>query len=550
MVMGVPAHDARDNIFAKHHNIPIITVIRPVEETEDEVITDYGTLQESVEFSGLTSHDAINAINARLAEVDKGGKHTQFRLRDWLVSRQRYWGTPIPVIHCQACGPVGVSLHDLPVKLPELTYQTDKNLRSENTSSPLAWMDDWKRTSCPRCGGPAERDTDTLDTFVDSSWYYLRYCDAQNEKEAFSSDSVSTWMKKGVDLYIGGIEHAILHLLYSRFITKFLNDQGLICTDEPFAELLAQGMVLGRTYKSPKSLRYLKPSDYFLDPSTMTVVDRQTKQPVIEGWEKMSKSKHNGVDPETMRKVYGADAIRLAVLFKAPPTQQLEWDEADLAGQTRWLGRIRSLIDSVDPVSNQRVNAIPSEISELKLFLHTTIKRVTESLSKQYAFNVGIAELMKLSNYLGEKQHLSQSKLYWSSIEALVIMLGPLAPHSACEFFELMQRKNITSPELESKLDVHHCPWPKYNSAILDKAKIKFVIQVNGRVRDEVMIHTEQLGNQDFVLQSAKEKNAIQKYLSGQQIDRVIFVSPKKQGYHGTLNIITSKSSYDRPLHS
>ncbi|CCI50754.1 unnamed protein product [Albugo candida] len=541
MVMGVPAHDIRDNSFAKFHNIPIIKVIQSADEETHKVITDYGILQDSIEFTGLSSHNAIDAINARLTELDKGGKYTQFRLRDWLVSRQRYWGTPIPIIHCEVCGPVGVPLKDLPVKLPKLTSKHDKVSRSEDTLSPLAWMDDWKQTSCPKCGGQAERDTDTLDTFVDSSWYYLRYCDAQNEKEAFNSDSVSMWMKKGVDLYIGGIEHAILHLLYSRFITKFLNAQGLISTDEPFAELLAQGMVLGRTYKSPKSLRYLKTSDYYLDHSTMTMLERQSKQPVIVGWEKMSKSKYNGVDPETIRKVYGADAIRLAVLFKAPPTQQLEWDEADLAGQTRWLGRIRSLIENLGTAPLQKVDANMSEIDEMKLFMHTSIKRVSESLSKQYAFNVGIAELMKLSNYLGEKQHLAHSKHYWRSLEVLVIMLGPLAPHSACEFFYLMQQKNIISSKLENKEDVHHCPWPKYDSAVLDLAKIKYMIQVNGRKRDEVIIHAEQQGNQEVVLQSAKQRKIIQKHLSGQRIDQIIFVSPKKQGYHGTINIIASK---------
>ncbi|KAJ8522602.1 hypothetical protein ON010_g17674 [Phytophthora cinnamomi] len=428
VVMGVPAHDSRDLAFARHHNLEVRSVVGTIDGSlcnEDEVFTEHGVLHDSGDFSGMVSEEATTAINARLEDKGVGGATTQFRLRDWLVSRQRYWGTPVPIIHCASCGSVGVPTEQLPVELPPVGEDVADDLRGKGSSdSPLARMADWKHCKCPRCGGEAERDTDTLDTFVDSSWYYMRYCDARNDAAAFKPEHARAWLKKaGVDLYIGGIEHAILHLLYSRFVTKFMCDQGFLATDEPFAQLLAQGMVLGRTHKSPGSLRPLAPGEYeeAMQDGRAVVIEKKTGLPVVTLWEKMSKSKHNGVDPEQIRARHGADVTRLAVLFKAPPAHELEWDEADLAGQSRWLARVWSLLDGALVHRRQGRSVAGEEEEELRHELHGTIKRVTEALNDYQSFNVAIAELMKLSNLLGERRtQLQGSATYEEALRALV----------------------------------------------------------------------------------------------------------------------------------
>ncbi|OWZ18199.1 Leucine-tRNA ligase [Phytophthora megakarya] len=543
VVMGVPAHDCRDLAFARHHNLEVRSVVGSSDGVvcnEDEVFTDHGVLRDSYEFSGMTSQEAIVAINSRLEGENVGGAVTQFRLRDWLVSRQRYWGTPVPIIHCPSCGPVGVPIEQLPVELPFVGDDVADYLRGKGSSdSPLARMTDWRQCKCPCCGGEAERDTDTLDTFVDSSWYYMRYCDARNDMTAFTPKQARTWLKNsGVDLYIGGIEHAILHLLYSRFVTKFMFDQGFLATDEPFAQLLAQGMVLGRTHKSPSSLRPLAPGEYeeVTNDGRIIVVEKKTGLPVVTLWEKMSKSKHNGVDPEQIRARHGADVTRLAVLFKAPPAHELEWDEADLAGQSRWLVRIWSLLDSALAYRSQgaRAPVDEEEENELRHELHGTIKRVTEALNVYQSFNVAIAELMKLSNVLGERRTLLQgSPVYEEALLALVQMLAPLAPHTAAEMFQTLQVDDKAA-------DVHACTWPMYDLAMLDRAQVKVVLQVQGKPRDTIFVDATFLETQDSdaVLALALASPAVQRHLQGRDVRKAILVSPKKQGAHGLLNIV------------
>ncbi|POM75522.1 Leucine-tRNA ligase [Phytophthora palmivora] len=543
VVMGVPAHDSRDLAFARHHNLEVRSVVGSSDGAvcnEDEVFTDHGVLYDSNEFSGMTSLEAMTAINTRLEGEGVGGEVTQFRLRDWLVSRQRYWGTPVPIIHCPSCGPVGVPTEQLPVELPPVGDDVADDLRGKGSSdSPLARMADWRFCKCPRCGGEAERDTDTLDTFVDSSWYYMRYCDARNDATAFTPEQARTWLKStGVDLYIGGIEHAILHLLYSRFVTKFMFDQGLLATDEPFAQLLAQGMVLGRTHKSPSSLRPLAPGEYevITAGSRTVVVEKKTGLPVVTLWEKMSKSKHNGVDPEQIRARHGADVTRLAVLFKAPPAHELEWDEADLAGQSRWLARIWSLLDGALAHHSQGASspAGEEEEKELRHELHGAIKRVTEALNVYQSFNVAIAELMKLSNLLGERRtRLQGSSAYEEALQALVQMLAPLAPHTAAEMFQTLQVGDEAA-------DVHACTWPVYDPALLDRAQVKVVLQVQGKPRDTILVDPVLLETQDSdaVLALALASPAVQRHLQGREVRKAILVSPKKQGTHGLLNIV------------
>lgn len=549
--MGVPAHDSRDYAFALHHGLSIEQVVVPSDgesttsetTSNEDLFTERGVLQNSGEYSGLTSEAAMKAINDKLIGEGIGGPVTQFRLRDWLVSRQRYWGAPVPIIHCHRCGPVGVPTSDLPVRLPEVGAGVSNDLRGGDGESPLARMAEWTNCNCPKCGGPAERDTDTLDTFVDSSWYFMRYCDARNDNEAFAVDKAKHWLKDaGVDLYIGGIEHAILHLLYSRFVTKFLYDKKLLATDEPFAQLLAQGMVLGKTYKSPSSKRPLKSSEYSLD-AEGRVVETSSGLVVTPVWEKMSKSKYNGVDPEVIRSKHGADVTRLAVLFKAPPASDLEWDESDLAGQTRWLLRIWSLIDgTIATAGAPSPSSSTEEEQALRMEVHDAIKRVTEALNVHHSFNVAIAELMKLSNVLGERKHLRHSETYQEGLDALVKMLAPLAPHSSAEMFERLQQAGIGSADaiVSAAADVHSCSWPAFDAELLSRAKVKVVLQVQGKQRDTILVDASEQGDRERLLALAMASPAVQRHLQGKQVRKAILIPPKKQGAHGLLNIVAA----------
>ncbi|MGB5594433.1 MAG: leucine--tRNA ligase, partial [Crocosphaera sp.] len=471
-VMGVPAHDTRDFKFATEKKLPIKVVIVP-ENSEDsnptltEAYTEAGIMVNSGEFDGMQSTEGKTAIIDYAEKQGYGKARIQYRLRDWLISRQRYWGCPIPVVHCPSCGTVAVPDADLPVKLPENVEFTGRG------ASPLSKMDDWINVPCPSCGEPAKRETDTMDTFIDSSWYYLRYTDAMNDQEAFKLEKANDWMN--VDQYVGGIEHAILHLLYSRFFTKVLRDRGLVNVDEPFKRLLTQGMVQAMAYKNPKTGKYI-PVDK-VNPESPK--DPDTGDDLEVFYEKMSKSKYNGVDPQKVLGKYGADTARMFILFKAPPEKDLEWDDADVEGQFRFLNRVWRLVNGyaekqAEVISNKELNKVEKE---LKRATHTAIKEISEDLEGDYQFNTAVSELMKLSNALNDAKCID-SGVYKEGIETLLILLAPFAPHIAEELWHTLGHET----------SIHLQTWPQVDPDALVVDEITLVIQIMGKTRGTIQV--------------------------------------------------------------
>ena len=516
-VMGVPAHDQRDFVFARQYELPVRQVIIP--EGSDEhaygggVWSEAGVLIHSGRFSGLASGAAKTAITTAAAQEGWGEARTSYRLRDWLISRQRYWGCPIPVIHCQACGTVAVPAEQLPVKLPEAASLAAKG------GSPLAQLESWWKVDCPRCGKPARRETDTMDTFMCSSWYFLRYSDPHNTNLPFNRELVDRWLP--VDQYVGGIEHAILHLLYARFFTKVLRDRGLLGFDEPFKRLLTQGMVQAITYKNPHSGKYIAPADV-ADPSDPR--DPVSGEGLVTFYEKMSKSKYNGVDPAQVIERYGADTARMFILFKAPPEKDLEWDDADVEGQFRFLNRIWRLVDGacerglqleLEPQAIDPSNLSAPEV-ELRRAVHTAIAAISEDLSGDYQFNTAISELMKLSNAMATHLESSSRPVACEALANLMILLAPFAPHLA---EELWVRLGGNPAGTNS---IHRQAWPSVDGDALSKETIPVVIQVKGKVRGSLQVPAD-------VDQATLEMLALQseiavKWLEGKPPSRVIVV--------------------------
>ncbi|MBD2571417.1 leucine--tRNA ligase [Anabaena lutea] len=511
-VMGVPAHDVRDFKFAKEQNLAIKVVIVPevgAEETLKAAYTEAGILVNSGDFNGMNSVDAKKAI-IEFAEKQGFGKlRVQYRLRDWLISRQRYWGAPIPVIHCPNCGIVPVPDKDLPVQLPEEIELSGRG------GSPLAQLESWVNVPCPSCGTPAKRETDTMDTFIDSSWYFLRYPDAKNEEKIFDSGKVNDWMP--VDQYVGGIEHAILHLLYSRFFTKVLRDRGLFNFDEPFQKLLTQGMVQGLTYMNPKKGGKDKwiPS-HLVDANNP--VDPQTGEPLQRLYATMSKSKGNGVAPEDVINKYGIDTARMFILFKAPPEKDLEWDEADVEGQFRFLNRVWRLVTDYASagVCKQKADLekLSKEEKDLRRAIHLAIQAITEDVEDEYQFNTAISELMKLSNALTDAK-CNNSPIYAEGIQTLVIMLAPFAPHIGDELWQLLGNKGT----------VHTQVWPSFDPAALIADEITLVIQIMGKTRGSIQVPS-QLDKVELE-KYARESEVAQRYIEGKEIKKVIVVPGK-----------------------
>ncbi len=448
-VMGVPAHDERDFEFAKKYNLPIKAVINPedpnllVEEVGiDSAYTEDGTLIHSGPFDGMPNQDAIRAISEHLEQAGKGGLAVSFRLRDWLVSRQRYWGAPIPIVYCDTCGVVPVPKEQLPVLLP-------KDVVIDGKRNPLTTSEAFLHTTCPTCQGPATRETDTMDTFIDSSWYYLRYTDSRNEQLPFAKENVDKWLQ--VDEYIGGIEHAILHLLYSRFFTKVLYDAGMVSYDEPFRSLLTQGMVL-------------------------------------KDGAKMSKSKGNVVSPDEMIEKYGADTVRLFILFAAPPERDLDWTDTGVEGSFRFLNRVWRLIDSyteqaantaqTHTASNAQPNLTDDAAKELYRMTHYAIKKVTEDIGERYTFNTAISTIMELVNKLYAYPADADRATYRFAIETLIVLLAPITPHIAAELWEMIGKTS----------SVHEENWPVYDPKALVTDEVEIVIQLNGKVRDKLVV--------------------------------------------------------------
>ncbi len=511
-VMGVPAHDTRDFKFASDNNLPIRVVIVPKKEAEDpkSAYTAPGIMVNSAQFNEMPSIEGKTAIIDFAQQQGWGKARVQYRLRDWLISRQRYWGCPIPIVHCPDCGIVPVPDADLPIKLPENIEFSGRGL------SPLAQLDDWVNVCCPGCGKPAKRETDTMDTFIDSSWYFLRFTDATNEQEIFAQNRVNDWM--AVDQYVGGIEHAILHLLYSRFFTKVLRDRGLLNFDEPFTRLLTQGMVQGKTYMNPNKQGKDKwiPSPA-VDPNHPC--DPQTGEPLEMCYATMSKSKGNGVAPEDVIAKYGVDTARMFILFKAPPEKDLEWDEADVEGQFRFLNRVWRLVDeylnhhSTKPRRNDTGQMTKAE-KELRRAIHTAIKELSEDLDSEYQFNTAVSELMKLSNALTDAKCF-ESAVYQEGIKTLLLLLAPFAPHIAEELWQALGH-------LES---IHRQNCPQFDSTALTVDEITLVIQIMGKTRGTLQVPAsttkEELEN------FARESEIAQRYLEGKVVKKVIVVPGK-----------------------
>lgn len=507
-VMGVPAHDERDFTFAQQYNLPITPVILPpgVEEisTLQQAYTEPGVLVNSGEFDGLDSVTAKEKITAAAAARGWGQPQVQYRLRDWLISRQRYWGVPIPMIHCEACGVVPVPEADLPVLLPEQVNLTGRGL------SPLAQLSEWVNVPCPQCGRPARRETDTMDTFMDSSWYFLRFADPHNDREIFNSEMVHHWLP--VDQYVGGIEHAILHLLYSRFITKVLRDRGLINFDEPFQRLLTQGMVQGLTYKNVQTGKYLTADQVVHNNGEYR--DKVTQEPVAIFYEKMSKSKYNGVDPEQVLAKYGADTARMFILFKAPPEKDLEWDDADVEGQFRFLNRVWRLVQKYQEQPPLKASEPTANEQNLRRVIHQTIQAVTADTTGEYQFNTAIAALMKLTNELSDYSG-SNSGIFDEGIQILLILLAPFAPHIAEELWHQLGHEN----------SIHRQPWPQVDETALIVAEMPLVIQIMGKTRGTISVPSQ--ADQATLEALAKASDVGQRYLHNQKIKKVIYVPGK-----------------------
>ena len=478
-VMGVPAHDERDYAFAKKYNLPVNWVIQNAAQdldfaSLDTAFTEDGILVNSGDFNGKTSEEARQALGDYFTEQGTGRKTVNFRLRDWLISRQRYWGCPIPVVYCEKCGEQLVPEDQLPVKLPE-----DVSFDG-GAISPLATSENFLNTTCPCCGGPARREIDTMDTFIDSSWYFLRYTDARNDKEVFNKEIAKYWMN--VDQYIGGIEHAILHLLYARFFVKVLHDIGLVEVDEPFKALLTQGMVLK------------------------------------EG-SKMSKSKGNVVSPEEIIAKYGADTARLFILFAAPVDRDLDWSDQGVEGSYRFLGRVWRIIDTYQQLGTSgHHDSLSKDETALRRELHRAIKKVTEDLDGKFNFNTAISTVMELVNamYQFKDSHDTvQSELAKELVEKLTLLLAPFVPHITEEIWH----------ECGFEGSVHAASWPTYEESALVVDEVEVAVQVNGKVRDKLTVSVS-LSKEELEA-AAKALPRVQEFTEGKTVVKVIVV-PKK----------------------
>ncbi|PRT55049.1 Leucine--tRNA ligase, mitochondrial [Wickerhamiella sorbophila] len=496
-VMGVPAHDQRDSDFWELHGTT--APINVIQEAKSLPYTEkYGTLNEASGFAGLSIADGAKAIMNKLGAKEK----TRYRLRDWLISRQRYWGAPIPIINCSSCGTVPVPEKDLPVLLPE------------NHSGPLSQCKEFMETTCPSCGGEATRDPDTMDTFVDSSWYFLRFTDPDNKDLPFSKDRASELMP--VDMYLGGVEHAILHLLYSRFWTKFLVDRGLIeniPNSEPFKRLVTQGMVHGKTFINTDNGRFLMPDE--LGPNNTV---KATGKPAGITFEKMSKSKYNGVDPSEVISKYGADAVRAHVLFQAPVNDVLEWHEDNIVGVTRWLSKLQALVSSASECGSAPTSAQVQAWNECCAL----VSNITKSLEDTLALNTVISDFMKLTRAVGT---LKGSELAWPATETLVKVIAPVCPANAEEAWE-----KLLEIKKQPWSSVFAEEWPLLEP-ISSGSAFNYNVMINGK---RIMSFASESDVQEQVLEELS-KEPKTKPLLERGIKRVVFVPAKS-----LVNILTN----------
>ncbi|SDI48315.1 leucine--tRNA ligase [Propionivibrio dicarboxylicus] len=530
-VMAVPAHDERDFAFAKKYDLTITQVIGEKDAAGAEKVFSTEAWQEwyatkdgycvaSGKYTGLSYKAAVDAIAADLAAKDLGEKKVQFRLRDWGISRQRYWGCPIPIIHCDSCGDVPVPDDQLPVVLPE-------NVTVTGAGSPLAKMPEFYECTCPKCGKPARRETDTMDTFVESSWYFLRYCCPDNDK-AMVDERVAYWCKGGIDQYIGGIEHAILHLLYSRFWTKLMRDTGLFGNeklDEPFANLLTQGMVVAPTFyreEADGKKQWINPADVELTcdergrPTAATLA--ADGQPVaIGGIEKMSKSKNNGVDPQALIDLFGADTARLFIMFASPPDQSLEWSDAGVEGGYRFLKRLWRLVFehvSGGSVATFSGGELTAELKAFRRQLHQTIGKVTDDYGRRQQFNTAIAAVMELLNAYAKLTDLSDTarQVRQEALEAVALLLYPIVPH-ICE---------ALYSELKPGQTVGAQRFPTVDDSALVQDEIELVLQVNGKHRGNLRVPAQ--ASKAEIEAAAIASEGAQRHLEGKPAKKVIVV--------------------------
>ncbi|MBW2266402.1 MAG: leucine--tRNA ligase [Deltaproteobacteria bacterium] len=520
-VMAVPAHDQRDFEFAKKYGLEIIVVIQPEGDLLEaqcmtEAYVEEGVLVQSGQFDGLQNLNALDDIADCLEEKGLGKRTVNFRLRDWGISRQRYWGAPIPVVYCDRCGVVAVPEDDLPVVLPEDAQMLEAG------GSPLSSLESFVKTKCPKCGSSdARRETDTMDTFVESSWYFERYCSPRYGKAMFDKEAVKYWMP--VDQYIGGVEHAILHLLYSRYFTRVLREFGLVDYKEPFTRLLTQGMVCKETVKCPDHGFLF--SDEVITSEAGNACKYCGSQVKIGRIEKMSKSKKNVVDPNALIEKYGADTLRLFCLFAAPPERDLDWSDQGVEGAWRFLNRVWRLItDSLDELRDVRPfdggKALTGDAKALYRKTHQTIKRVTNDIEARFHFNTAISAVMELINTIhSKKENLLSSpedlQVMRFAVETAVILLSPIAPHFADELWESFGHN-------ESVLEIS---WPTYMEEAIKADEILVVVQVNGKVRSKIEVAAGTDGKQIENVALADER--IVARLQGRTIKKVIVVKNK-----------------------
>ena len=519
-VMAVPAHDERDFEFATKYFLPIKPVIKPVDSDLGmplaQAYVEYGLTFDSGEFSGLVFQAAVDAIAAALQHKGLGEKRVHYRLRDWGISRQRYWGCPIPLIYCDACGVVPVPDDQLPVVLPD-------NLVPDGSGNPLAKTPSFYACQCPRCGKPARRETDTMDTFVDSSWYYTRYACADQNKSMVDA-RVDYWLP--VDQYIGGIEHAILHLLYSRFWSKVMHDLGLIAFDEPFANLLTQGMVLNEImFRKTETGRmvYFNPADVDIQTDEqgrrIGALLRTDGQPVeLGGIGTMSKSRNNGVDPQKLVEQYGADTARLFMMFASPPEQTLEWADAGIDGAFRFLKRLWKQVyehlQQGGAIDRSAQNEdLGSELQSLRYQLHQTIAKVGDDLGRRHTFNTAIAAVMELMNALGKLQDPSPAArgLMQEAMESIVLLLSPIIPHICHALWR----------ELKPGTELLDQSWPEVDRTALIQDEIELIVQVNGKLRGKIRVarDTESAAIERFAVESEQ----VRKFVTG-EIKKIVVV--------------------------
>lgn len=492
-VMAVPTHDQRDFEFAKKYDLPLRVVIQPEGKTlspekMEQAYEEDGVLVNSSQFDGKPNRETMPQMIEYGEKQGFSRAKIHYRLRDWLISRQRYWGAPIPIVYCEKCGTVPVPVKDLPVLLP-------KNVEFKPTGeSPLTRSDSFVKTTCPKCGGAAKRETDTMDTFVDSSWYFLRYISPKEENAPFVSKDVNQWLP--VDQYVGGVEHAILHLLYSRFFTKVLYDSKLISFQEPFRNLFAQGMI-------------------------------------VKNGAKMSKSKGNVVSPDELIEKYGADTVRLYTLFIGPPEKDAEWNDASVEGCYRFLKRVWRLVNENLDLKERQVEKgdapLSKEAKELKRLTHLTIKKVTQDIDQEWHFNTAVASIMEFVNFLnsaigkvkGEGEE--GRKVCLEAIDSLILLLSPLTPHFSEELWE----------KLGNKGSVFKHAWPEYEEKNLKQQEVQVVLQVDGKVRGRMDVPAET--NKEELEKLARSHPAIQNWTKGKTIKTVVVVPSK------LINVVTNK---------